>query len=65
MPPWEYQRVEVNTERKVLSTARERAGQDLDEVCAELGEQGWELISVTPWRSGAIFLFFKRPKPTP
>jgi hypothetical protein len=56
MPRWEYQHLTLGSDWKKVKP------EELDEVLAELGEDGWEVVSVyTHHGSNKTNLLAKRP----
>jgi hypothetical protein len=61
MPAWEY-RIETV---KGIFKLRSSKLPEVRRVCDELGQQGWELVSVSyDWLVVQYVLYFKRPKTT-
>ena len=51
MPRWQHAWISVNP--------NERA--DIEKL-EQMGNDGWELVSVIPWGANIFLMFFKRPK---
>ncbi len=51
MPRWQHAWISINPS--------ERGDQ---EKLEQMGNDGWELVSVLPWGTNVFLMFFKRPK---